>query len=195
MISYRQLLGNRYADNTALSTFTTEASLLSGFQQPVLWHPHLDLTQIGRQFRLGARGVISTHASGSPTFTFRVYLGSTKMTADNQASPAGTVVGVSPALVGGVSFVNTAWSLELFLTLTAAGLGTSKATIQSAGTIISPAFTTYVGDLVPTQQNATWTATSFDSSVDNFFQISCACSASQSDNAVQLKQWELEALN
>ena len=191
MISFRSLLYNRYADFTALSSFTSEASLLTGFSQPTLWHPALDFTQIGRTFRLGARGVLSS--TGTPTYLFKVRLGSTAMSADNLAPPLGTIIGASAALTTTSGASITVWSLELFLTLTAAGIGSGKATITSSGTVLSAGLAT-VGDLAPTNGSATWTTT-LDSSVDNFFQIGVVCSASSSSNTIQLKHLELEALN
>ena len=191
MISFRSLLYNRYADFTALSSFTSEASLLTGFSQPTLWHPALDFTQIGRTFRLGARGVLSS--TGTPTYLFKVRLGSTAMSADNLAPPLGTIIGASAALATTSGASITVWSLELFLTLTAAGIGSGKATITSSGTVLSAGLAT-VGDLAPTNGSATWTTT-LDSSVDNFFQIGVVCSASSSSNTIQLKHLELEALN
>ena len=191
MQSFRQLVYNRYADFTALASFTSEASLLTGFSQPVLWHPALDFTQIGRAFVLRARGVLSS--TGTPTYLFKVRLGSTAMTSDNLAPPLGTVIGASAALTTTSGASNAAWFLEMYLTLTAAGIGSGKATITSSGYVLSAGLAT-VGDLAPTNGNATWTTT-LDSSVDNFFQVSATCSASSSSNTIQCKHLELEALN
>ncbi len=192
MQSFRSLMYNRYTDFTALSTFTAEASLLTGFSQPTLWHPALDFTQVGRQFRLSGRGVLSSTAT--PTYLFRVRLGSTAMTADNLAPPLGTVIGASAAIPTLSGVANVVWSFELNLTLTAAGIGSGKATITSSGLIICTGLNPPVGDLAPTNANATWTTT-LDSSVDNFFQVSATCSASSASNTIQLKTLELEALN
>ena len=191
MQSFRQLLYNRYSDFTALASFTSEASLLTGFSQPVLWHPALDFTQVGRQFRLSGRGVLSS--TGTPTYLFKVRLGSTAMTADNLAPPLGTVIGASAAITTTSGASNAVWEFWLNLVLTAAGIGSGKATITSSGMVLGAGLAT-VGDLAPTNGNATWTTT-LDSSVDNFFQVSATCSANSSSNTIQLKHLELEALN
>lgn len=191
MQSFRQLLYNRYSDFTALASFTSEASLLTGFSQPVLWHPALDFTQVGRQFRLSGRGVVS--CTGTPTYKITVRLGSTAMSADNLAPPLGTVVGISNTLTC-TSGSNNVWEFALNLALVTSGIGSGKATLTSSGLVLCGVFTPTVADLAPTYQNATWTTTC-DSSVDNFFQLSATCSASSSSNTIQLKHLELEALN
>lgn len=192
MLSFRQLLFNRWTDYTALASFTSEASLLTGFSQPVLWHPALDFTQVGRQFRLSGRGVLSS--TGTPTYLFKVRLGSTAMSADNLAPPLGTVIGASAALTTGSGVSNVVWSFELLLTMVSAGIGSGKATITSSGLVYCTGLSPTVGDLAPTNGSATWTTTC-DSSVDNFFQVSATCSASSASNTIQLKHLELEALN
>lgn len=190
--SFRQCLYNRYTDFTALASFTSEASLLTGFSQPVLWHPILDFTQVGRQFRLTGRGILSS--TGTPTYKFTVRLGSTAMSADNLAPPLGTVIGISAAIPTLSAAANTVFELSLNIIMTAAGVGSGKATITSSGIVVCTGLNPPVGDLAPTNANATWTTTC-DSSVDNFFQVSATCSASSSSNTIQLKHLELEALN
>lgn len=193
MQSFRQLLFNRYADYIALASFTSEASLLSGGSQPALWHPALDFTQIGRQFRLSGRGVLSS--TGTPTYKFTVRMGSTAMTADNLAPPLGTVIGISAAIPTLSGAANTVFEFALNFALTAAGIGNNKATVTSSGIILCTGLNPPVGDLAPTNGNATWTSALFDSSVDNFLQVSATCSASSASNTIQLKHLELEALN
>ena len=190
MQSFRQLLYNRATDFTAVASFTAEHSLLSGFSQPVLWHPAMDFTQVGRQFRLSGRGIVSCTAT--PTFTLAIRLGPTKMTGDNQTSPSGTVVGTTTTLTC-TSGANSVFEFALNLMLATPAVG-SNATITSAGLVLCPVFSPAVADLAPTYQNATWTTTT-DISVDNYFQVTAACSASSASNTIQLKHLELEALN
>ncbi len=191
MQSFRQLLYNRYSDFTALASFTTEASLLTGFSQPVLWHPALDFTQVGRQFRLSGRGVVSCTAT--PTYKLAVRLGATQMTGDNQASPAGTVIGTTTTLTC-TSGSNSLFEFYLNIMLTSPQVG-AHATITSSGLVLCPVFSPAVADFSPTYQNATWTTATVDCSVDNYFQVTATCSASSPSNTIQLKHLELEALN
>ena len=190
MISYRQMLYNRYTDFTAINTWTTVKSLLSGFSQPTLWHPALDFTQVGRQFRLGGRGVVS--CTSTPTFILSVYLGPTKMTGDNQTLPAGTVIGISNTLTA-TSASSSVFEFWLDIVLTAPAVG-ANATITSSGIVLCSVFTPPVADLAPTFGSATWTTT-IDCSVDNYFQVCGTCGTSNSANILQLKHLYLEALN
>jgi hypothetical protein len=190
MQSFRQLVYNRYADFTAKNTFTLEASILSGGSQPVLWHPALDFTQVGRQFRLSGRGVISSVTT--PSFTFIVRMG-TLATAGG-TNITGVVIGTTAAMptISGAS--NNVFEFALNIMLVTAGIGSGNTTITSSGIFVSSGITLPVNDMSPTNGNATWTTTC-DNSVDNYIQISAVCTASNSGNNIQLKQLELEAVN
>lgn len=187
--SFRQLIYNRYSDFAALASFTSEASLLSGNSQPVLYHPFWDFTQIGRQVRIYGRGVLSS--SATPTYTFTVRMGSAA------ASLAGTVLGISPAITTASGITNQLFEFYLNVMLVTAGIGSGNATLTCEGMVSSPGgfASPFAYSLIPNQGAlATWTATC-DSSVDNFINVSVTSSASSASNTLTLKHLEVEALN
>lgn len=189
-VSYQQTLFTRSSDFSALASFTSEASLLSGNQQPTLWKPIFDFNQINRQIRLWGKGVLSS--TSTPNYTFQFRMGSA------QASLAGASIGVSPAIVTASSITNQMFEfcLDMILTTTV-GLGSGNTTVTCAGWIKSPGgfAAPYEYSLIPSQGSlATWTATC-DNSVDLYMNVSVTSSASSASNALTLKHLTLEALN
>jgi hypothetical protein len=191
MQSFRQLLYNRYTDFTAKNTFTSEATILSGASQPVLWHPALDFTQVGRQFRLSGRGVLNS--TGAPSFTFIVRMGS--LAANGGTNITGVIIGQTAAMPTISGATNNVFDFALNIMLTSTvGIGSGNTTITSSGLFVSSGITLQSNDMVPTPGSATWTTTC-DNSVDNYINISAVCTASSGSNGIQLKHLELEAVN
>lgn len=186
MQSFRQMLYERNTDFAALSSFTSEASLLSGNSQPWLPRGSLDFMQPNRRFRLSGRGVVSS--TGTPTYTFKVRMGTT------QAGISDTVRGATAALTTGSGISNALWEFWLEFSLVTPGIGTGNSTITSGGQLLSSGFSTPVNDLTPTNGSATWTSTC-DLSVDNYINVSVICSANSASNTITLKHLTLEALD
>ncbi len=200
MQSFRSLIYNRYTDFTPVTYASgAEVSLLSGGSQPVLWHPALDFTQVGRQFILNAKGVLST--TSTPTFTFLVRIGN--LAANGGANITGAILGTSYAITCGSGVTNVPWELQLEFILTSTiGIGSGNTTLSTFGWVESPGgFTTInsvscvKGSLIPsTGALTTWTQTC-DNSIDNYINLSAACGSGSSSNAITVKRLTMEALN
>lgn len=181
------------AEYTALASFTTEASLLAGVKiQPTLKAHKFDGNDgYGKLFRLEASGILGS--TGTPTYTFQVRLGATVGPSDL----TGASVGVSAAITTASGVSNKAWSLRLDVIVQTPGQGTGNATlscfgwVKSSGGFASP----YEYPLeVTTPDTATWTQTR-DAAVDNFFNLSVTCSASDAANTIKCKQLTLWGTN
>jgi hypothetical protein len=173
------------ADGTALASFTSEASLLGGMNglQPVLPADFFVPTNgFPKTLKIRASGVLGATTS-APTYTFYVRIGTTI------AVITGTSLLQSAAITSVVSASNAYWELEADLILRTPGLGTGNATLQAAGSIFSPGgfAAPYLYAMTPSASPSTWTVT-IDPSVQLYLALSCACSASNAANTVQLKQ-------
>lgn len=192
--TFPRLIYSDAGDRTALSSFTSEASLLAGRNhQPII--PSLSMNRsgpdgAGAAYRLTARGSIGT--TGAPTFIFTVRMNTTQ----SLSSVAGTAILVSPTITTNSGVTNgTGWELKADLIVSTAGQGTNNLTISGAGTVISSGFATPVNFLSPTTPpTTTWTAT-FDSALTYFLMLSATCGTSDASNVIRLKQLLLEELN
>lgn len=180
------------ADYTAIASFTTELSLLSGARQPSFPAGFFDnQNKPGKGIRIFARGVLGV--TGTPTYTFQVRLGST-------AGPTfitGTSVGVSAAITTQSGVTNVYWELGMDLICTVPGIGTGNCTLSGAGLVSSPAgfASPFVYPLEPTTPNtATWTST-IDDSVTQYLNLTVTSSASSASNTLTMKQLLVYGLN
>lgn len=171
------------ADHTALSSFTSEASLLAGTNYipafPALFFDGKDKS--GLWFELECSGVLS--CTGTPTYTFGVRMG-----------PLGTVsdpaIGVSAAITCASGITNKWWRLYLRALVRSPQQGSTNTSISVDGFVVSPGgfAAPYMYALEPTTPDtATWTASAFSSLVQNYVQVSVACSASSASNTITLK--------
>jgi len=186
--SYADCAFTNTADFTALSSFTSEASLLAGLNdQPVIKAGFFANrgNASGKVIHFYAMGVLS--CTGTPTYTFTVRIGSTA------AAITGTAVGVSAAITCASGVTNKWWDLYLRLVCRTPGIGSGNATLAGAGYVRSPGgfASPFTYALEPTTPDtATWTAT-IDGSVQNYLNLSVACSASSASNTITCKHAEL----
>lgn len=172
------------ADFTALSSFTSEASLLQGQnQQPYIPAGFFDGPRgFGRTLTFQASGVFST--TGTPTYTFQTRLSTTV----GATTLSGSSIGVSAAITTGSGVTDKMWTLELNLTCNTPGQGTGNTTLNAFGWVRSGGFAApYEYPLeVTTPDTATWTQT-LDATLTYYFNLSVTCSASSASNAIRCK--------
>jgi hypothetical protein len=186
--NYGAVIFSNPADFTALGSFTAEASLLAGQNtQPIL--------PAGILLGPGARGsILRCHASGvlgstgTPTYTFSWRIGSTA------AAVSGTAVAVSAAITTASGVSNKLWVATLDLIVNTEGIGSGNLTLSGCGFIQSPGgfASPFAYAMAPgAGESATWTST-IDGAVQNYIQLSVACSASSSSNAITCKKLIVE---
>lgn len=178
----RSLYSN-VADHTTLSSFTSEASLLAGNNYipafPALFFDGKDKS--GLWFELECSGLLSCTAT--PTYTFSVRMG-----------PLGTIsdplIGTSAAITCASGITNKWWALKLRAILRTPAQGSTNSVLSMDGFVTSPGgfAAPYAYALEPTTPDtATWTASAFSSLVQQYLQVSVACSASSGSNSITLK--------
>jgi hypothetical protein len=175
------------ADYTAIASFTTETSLLSGTNnQPTI--PALFFNQGGRGFgravTLRGKGVLST--TGTPTYLLTIRFGTTS----GPSYISGTAVGVTAAITTASGVTNKWFEFQLDLICTVCGIGTGNTTLAGSGYWKSPGgfASPFIYPIEPTTPDtATWTAT-IDSSATQYVNISVTSSASSASNTLTLKQ-------
>ena len=172
-MTWTEMFFSNYADHTALASFTADASLLAGTnRQPPIRRGFFD--KQGKALLLEAEGVVGS--SGTPTYTFTWRLGETV----GSTFLSGTAVGVSAAITMQSGVSNQYWYARLLLTCVTPGQGSTNTTLNCCGAISSGGgfAAPYEYALLPTTPpTATWTAT-INNEVEQFPNLSVACSAS-----------------
>ncbi len=179
---------------TALSSFTSEASLIAGVnQQPTaLAGEWASYEAVGRVWRIEAEGIVGS--TGTPTYTFQCRLGTTQGSSDL----TGSSVGVTAAITTQSGVTNQRWALTLDLVCTVAGQGSNNTTLSCTGTIVSyGGFAAPYGyDLEPTTPaTATWTAATINAASTQYFNLSVTCSASSASNTIRCKKLKAYVMN
>ena len=186
MSGYMETLATAQTAGTALSSFTTSASLLPS--QALHTLPPDWASYPGRSLLIKAMGAISNVVTTSPTFTFNVVF-------NPSASPV--TVFTSGALVTSTTAHTTLpWYLEIMLTARAVGgsanlmgqlIVTSRAFVDVSGadvttighpTLLGPETTPAVGS-------------NFSANTSQQVDLQAACQTSAAGNAIQLHQYWL----
>jgi hypothetical protein len=176
-LGYVDTLARAETDGTALSAFTTRASLTPAHAR--FTTPTAGFWQVGKVLRVTALGRISTFTSG--TFTFSFGVGSV----DAWASQALTMV---------ASQTNQTFRLDLLMTVRAVGAGGSAtANLVGVGTLGAGAAITAAVTQLPATAPAV--GTSFDPGAASVLDLMLACSVSNAANGATLHEYTLEALN
>lgn len=178
------------AMGTAKTTFTTEVTINDtagmGVQAsipPSFWMP--SPTQVGRGIRIVARGILSSTAT--PTYTFTIRSGTA-------ASTAAAILLGSAAVATATTVTNQPWYLEGDCILTAQGVG-ALSSIRGVGMLICPGLTVPNVGLGANASLTTPLATTLDTTITNFINFNVACSASSASNSIQIQQLLVFGLN
>lgn len=141
---------------------------------------------IGRAIRVVGRGILSSTAT--PTYTFTLRGGAAGAT-------SGAIVLGSAALTTGSGVTNQMWELEGDVALETFGAPGANTTIRGTGVIAC-------GGLASPFTYPVWggaaspgTVATFDTSIKNFVNFNIACSASSASNTITLQQLLIFGLN
>lgn len=183
---------NSTAPGTAKASFTTEVAINDtagmGAQAKIkagVWGES-KRTALGLGFRVVGRGILSSTAT--PTYTFTTRGGVA-------ASTSAAILLGSAALTTGSGVSNQSWEFEGDVALEVLGAAGANSTIRGTGFV-------FCGGLASPFQYPIWggaaspgTAATFDTSIDNFLNFNVACSASSASNTITLQQLWLFGLN
>lgn len=187
MSPFTRLLWSSLADHTALSSFTSEASLLAGTNEypsfPALWFDGPNA--VGKTFRFVASGILGSTAT--PTYLFTVRIGTTV------AAITDSKLVESAALTTASGISNKRWELVVTATLRTPGMGAGNSTFNTSASVCSPGglAAPYEYTLTPGGgESATWTVApaNFDSKAINYLALSVTCSASDAGNTIRCKE-------
>ena len=193
LASWTECLYANRADHTAVSSFTSEASLLAGTNTQPVFPPgfFFDGNRPGKTIQVYASGILA--CTGTPTYTFYLRIGSTV----GSSYLSGTAVLVSAAITCASGISDKRWELYGRITVRTPGLSTSNTTMSASGIVFSHGgfASPYTYALSPGGgESATWTST-LDASVQHYLNLSVACSASSASNTITCKELVVSALN
>ena len=185
-----ELIYSSTAVGATLATFTTEAQANTTATMGVQAHLPPDFfapnnTQTGRGIRIVARGILSSTAT--PTYTWTVRAGA----AGNTTS---AILLGSSAITTGSGVTNQFWELQGDVVLTTIGAAGTNSTVRGIGSLVSPGLATTIN---PVYGGATspGTVATLDTSVTNYINFNIACSASSASNSITLQQLLIFGLN
>lgn len=168
---------------TAKNTFTTEVGINDsagmGKQAFVPAHTMALDSVAGRVLRIVGRGILSSTAT--PTYTFTIRSGAA-------ASITTAILLGSAALTTGSGVTNQMYELEGEVVLTVVGAPGTNSTVRGTGLLAS-------GGLASPFSYPIWggaatpgTVATFDTAIDNYINFNVACSASSASNTITLQQ-------
>lgn len=178
---------NTFTTETALNdeaTMGPQAYLPAGFWLPTK-------ASLGRGIRIVARGIVSSTAT--PTYTFTCRLAAT------EAATSGPIILGTAALTTASGIANIPWTFEGDFVLEAVGTTTGTATGRGIGMLSSPGY----GVAAPTMSGyaifggaaSPGTVATVPLKAQNFITFNCACSASSASNTITLQQLLVYGLN
>ena len=178
---------NTFTTETALNdeaTMGPQVYLPAGFWQPTK-------TNVGRGIKVVARGIVSSTAT--PTYTFTVRL------ATSEAATTGPIVLGTAALTTASGIANVPWTLEGDVILEAPGTTSGTSTVRGIGELrtigygaAAPTMTAYA---VYGGAASPGTVATVPIKSQNFITVNCACSASSASNTITLQQLLVYGLN
>lgn len=183
-----ELIYMNTTSGTAKASFTSEVQIndVTGMgQQAQLPPPFFTPGTIGKTLRIVARGILSSTAT--PTYTFTVRLGAAGSTT------AAIALG-SAALTTGSGVTNQIFEFSGDVVLRT-NLSGAASTIQGLGTISSPGLASPFGGALFGGAASPGTATTFDTGITNFINFNVTCSASSASNTITLLQLGVWGLN
>lgn len=184
------------ASGTAKASFTTEVAINDTAGMGVQCHLPADFWQpnkpqaLGRGIRIFARGLVSSTATPSYTWTVR---------GGAAAAVTGAILSGSAALATASGITNAPWWFDSGdIILEAIGAAGANSTIRSVGTLLtdgySAATTTRVYALYGGAATPGTVAT-FDTSITNYINFNITCTASSASNTITLQQLLVYGLN
>jgi len=186
-----ELLYASTAASTAKNTWTTEVQCndvagmgVQAHLPPDFWLPTPG--QIGRGIRIVARGILSTTAT--PTYTFTIRSGAAG------ATTTAILLGTA-AITTGSGVSNQYWELQGDVIATTMGGAGTNTTVRGTGHIHSGGFAAPY--IYPAWGGAATpgTVATVDTSITNYINFNIACSASSASNSVTIHELLVYGLN
>lgn len=178
------------AVGTAKNTFTSEVLINDtagmGVQAHIpadFWLPNA--TSVGRAIRIVARGILSSTAT--PTYTFTIRSGTA-------ASTTAAILLGSAALTTGSGVSNQPWEIEGDVILTTMGAAGANSTVRGTGMVQCPGLATTLAAMWGGAASPGTVAT-LDTSIANYINVNVTCSASSASNTITLQQLLVYGLN
>jgi hypothetical protein len=183
------------AAGTAKASFTSEVTIndtaAMGPQAylPKGFFPPDRHQAVGKSVRIICCGIVSSTAT--PTFTWTVRGGASGAT-------SGAILAGTAALTTASGIANIPWALDFTFVLESLGAGAASTIRNMNGSLTADGYgaattTRAYGALGTATQPGT--ATTFDTTIDNFININATCSASSASNSIQVLQLLIYGLN
>lgn len=177
---------------SAKASFTSEVAINDTTGMGAVAHLPTDFwgpgpsNAVGRAIKIVGRGIVSSTAT--PTYTFTTRLGT-------QGSTSAAIVLGSAALTTGSGISNQFWEFEGDVVLEALGAAGANSTVRGAGQIrcgglASPFMYSLFGGAASPGTIAT-----VDTSIVNYINFNVTCSANAAGNSIQLLQLIVYGLN
>lgn len=184
------------ADFTALASFTSEASLLTGVSPEANNRPPIPAMSFspgnggwGRRYIIEAMGTFGV--TGTPTYLFQVRLGTS-----TTWSASDTSVLQSAAITCGSGVSNQQWRLKGKIYCRTPGMGTGNCTIVCEGYVESTGFASPYRYYMAPSNGALQTLTAtIDGALTQYVGLSVTCSASSASNTITCKGLEWYEVN
>ncbi|MDQ0923337.1 hypothetical protein QF038_001845 [Pseudarthrobacter sp. W1I19] len=187
-----ELIYANTAAGTAKASFTSEVAIndVAGMGAQASLPPFFfssSPTTTGKGFAIVARGILSSTAT--PTYTFTLRLGAAGSTT------AAIILG-SAALTTGSGVTNQVWEFtgEFFIQAPAGAAG-ANTTGRGTGMLKSPGIASPFMAALFGGAASPGTVATIDTSITNYFNFNVTCSASSASNSIQLQQLEIFGLN
>lgn len=169
------------AAGTALSTFTTEASLMGGYPIPQIPATFFDkLGNLSSAVKIRAFGNVSTTTT-APTFTWAVRL-NTSATTYNAAALGWTTNAVTVT----ASTTNAWWLLDVDVILRSLAAGAATSSLAAMGPVSSSAIAT-TGTLPAANASAVVSTLDASGATSYYLWLGAACGTSNASNAISLQ--------
>lgn len=169
------------AAGTALSGFTTEASLMGGYPIPQIPATFFKaLGNVSSTARFRAWGNVSDTTS-APTFTLTARL----LASATSWSAGGLLLGSTGAMtVSAVSLTNAWWQLDCDIFLRAIANGAATSTLATFGSVTGSGLS---GSMPANNVAATNATLDTTGATQYFFWLSAACGTNNASNSIQLQ--------
>jgi hypothetical protein len=179
------------AAGTAKNTFTAEVQINDTAGMGVQAHLPADFwlptkNSIARGIRIVARGILSSTAT--PTYTFTVRAGAA-------GSTTTAILLGSAALTTGSGVTNQMWELEGDVILEAIGAAGTNSTVRGTGLLACGGLASPFSYPVWGGAASPGTVATLDTSIVNYINFNVACSASSASNTITLLQLLVFGLN
>jgi hypothetical protein len=179
------------AAGTAKASFTSEVTIndtagmgVQAHLPPDFWQP--TNTQIGKGIRIVGRGILSSTAT--PTYTFTIRGGAA-------ANTTSEILLGSTTLTTGSGVSNQMFELEGDIILTAIGAAGTNSTVRGTGMITCGGLASPFSYPVWGGAASPGTVATLDTSVVNYINFNVTCSANSASNTITLQQLLVFGLN